>query len=105
MRLRNLVICLALALPPVGAGRVQAGEIVDLNTVTRDRLQDLPTGMDDDLAAAIIRSRETDGPFTRPEDLKRVPGMDEDTYARLYPFSLNGKVVLEVEIPQGISPY
>lgn len=105
MRLRKAAICLALLFPPGWVESLQAGEIVDLNTVTRERLADLPTGVDDALAAAIVRYRETNGPFARPEDLKNVPGMDEEAYTRLYPFALNGNVVLEVEIPKGMSPY
>lgn len=52
---------------PVAAGVSQA-PTVDINTATQSQLEDLP-GIGEARAAAIIRSRETEGPYTTTEDL------------------------------------
>lgn len=84
---------------------LHAGEIVDLNTVEEAEFADLPTGLPKSLARDIIRYRDNKGGFASPDDVKQVPGMDEDSFRTLYPFLLNGKVVVEVEMPKGVSPY
>lgn len=62
-----------LALPD-RAGRAGADGPLDLNRATEDELESLP-GIGPRLAAAIVRWRDREGPFRRPEDLLRVPGV------------------------------
>lgn len=84
---------------------LRAGEIIDLNTVGEEEFADLPTGLSESLARSLIRYRDSRGGFAAPDDVKQTPGMDEDSWQTLYPFLLNGKVVVEVEMPKGVSPY
>lgn len=59
---------------PAGPGGPGPGGPVDLNRATEAELRALP-GIGPRLAAAIVRWREREGPFRRPEDLLRVPGV------------------------------
>lgn len=95
-----LLICMLLM--PVQAF---AAVVVDLNTASAERLLDLQTGVSDDLIRAIFAYRDSHGPFHAPEDLRKVPGMDEESFEQLYPFKMKDSVVIEVDEPKGISPY
>jgi competence protein ComEA len=55
--------------------------IVDINTASIETLQTLP-GIGPSKAKAIIDSRSKK-PFTKPEDLKNVPGIGDKTYEKL----------------------
>ncbi len=58
---------------------------VDLNTASRKELYNLPA-MTYPLADRIIAYRERYGPFEKPEDIKKVPGV-EDIYPQIEPFA------------------
>lgn len=58
------------------------GERIDPNRASEVELSRLP-GVGPALAGRIVASREGEGPFQRPEDLARVPGIGEATVARL----------------------
>jgi competence protein ComEA len=60
---------------------------VDLNTADWPELALLP-GVGRTLAQRIVASRELDGPFQRPEDLRRVKGIGPKTLARMTPYLL-----------------
>lgn len=62
-----------LALPGRAVGSRGEGRL-ELNRATEAELRALP-GIGPRLAAAIVRWREREGPFRRPEDLLRVPGI------------------------------
>ncbi|GLS03423.1 hypothetical protein GCM10007860_05670 [Chitiniphilus shinanonensis] len=55
---------------------------VDINTATAQQLETLP-GIGAAKAKAIVDYRSKNGPFKSTEDLTRVPGIKEGTYARL----------------------
>lgn len=57
---------------PSARATAPAGRI-NLNTATREELDTLP-GVGMVLADRIIQYREKNGPFQRPDDLKKVPG-------------------------------
>ncbi|MFN8484917.1 MAG: ComEA family DNA-binding protein [Anaerolineae bacterium] len=66
------------AIGPAGAAPASgkpaaAGGRVNLNTATKEELDALP-GIGAVLADRIIQYRQKNGPFQRPEDLKKVPG-------------------------------
>ncbi len=60
---------------------------LDLNTAPWQELVLLP-GVGETLAMRIIESRETDGPFAEPADLRRVRGIGPVTLERLRPYLL-----------------
>ncbi len=60
---------------------LRSGELIDLNSATRDDLMRLP-GIGETMANRIIEDR----PYSSPADLTRVNGIGETTLARLQPF-------------------
>jgi competence protein ComEA len=59
-----------------------ASQRVNLNSASVSELDGLP-GIGPARAAAILRERETRGPFTSVDDLSRVPGLGPSAIARL----------------------
>ena len=51
-----------------------AQETLDLNTATREQLEQLP-GVGAKIASDIVREREENGPFSSADDLARVPSV------------------------------
>ena len=68
---------------------------LDLNRATAGELTGLP-GIGPARAAAIVRWRETHGPFRRAEDLLAVPGIGPGTVERL-----RGRVLQALDTPAG----
>jgi competence protein ComEA len=58
--------------------------LVDLNAAPAGEIEALP-GVGRVLAERIVAAR-ADGPFARPEDVTRVPGVGPTTLARMRPF-------------------
>jgi len=65
-----------------GSGQPAANGIVNLNTATLAELQTLP-GIGATRAEAILAYRQKHGPFSKPEDLKKVTGIGDKTFLRL----------------------
>jgi len=65
----------------IGAGAASTGP-VDLNTATAAQLDALP-GIGPATAAAIVRDRETHGPYASVDDLSRVRGIGPAKLAQL----------------------
>jgi len=59
-------------------------ERIDPNTAGEEALDRLP-GIGAATAGAMVRSREEEGPFRRPEDLTRIQGIGPATVRRLAP--------------------
>ncbi len=70
---------------PEGASGAAAGGVVNINTATEAQLDTLP-GVGPSTAAKIVADREANGPFERPEDLKRVSGIGDKKYEQLAAF-------------------
>lgn len=64
-------------------GEAPSPEPVDLNRASTSDLMRLP-GIGPMLATRIVESRDTDGPFASPEDLRRVRGLHRRTLDRLH---------------------
>ncbi len=60
------------------------GGILDLNRATAEELRALP-GIGPVTAGRIVAFREEHGRFVRPEDLKKVKGVGDKTFARIAP--------------------
>lgn len=77
-----LLCCLCgLAVP------ARAQEVIDPNRATARELEALP-GVGAKLAAAILRDRSENGPFSSVEDLARVPGVSSALLAKISPWLL-----------------
>jgi competence protein ComEA len=64
---------------------LEARGLIDLNTATAEDLQLLP-GIGPSKATAILRDRETKGPFRTTGDLTRVSGIGPKTLENLLPY-------------------
>lgn len=60
----------------------EAAAQVNINTADQTQLETLP-GIGPSKAAAIIEYREKNGPFQKPEDLKNVSGIGDQTFAKI----------------------
>jgi competence protein ComEA len=58
---------------------------VDINTADYPELMQLP-GIGPTLAQRIVASRQTDGPFASPDDLRRVRGIGKKVFAQIRPY-------------------
>lgn len=63
---------------------MKAGELLDPNRSSEEELDRLP-GIGPRVAEAMVRFRDEEGGFRRPEDLLRVPGIGPATLARIRP--------------------
>lgn len=63
-------------------GTAGVGGKVNINTASAEQLDTLP-GVGESTAQKIIADREANGPFSSPEDLKRVSGIGDKKYAEL----------------------
>lgn len=63
-------------------GTASLGGKVNINTASAEQLDTLP-GVGESTAQKIIADREANGPFSSPEDLKRVSGIGDKKYAEL----------------------
>lgn len=54
---------------------------MDIKQINKAKVEDLVNieGLDRDRAENIIKFRDENGPFEDWEDLKRIPGFDDDT--------------------------
>ena len=98
----RFLLVMALLLLPLQAS---ASVIVDLNKADASHLAELQTGVDDDLIQAIFglsgQSRSLPQAGRPPQGAR----MDEENFQQLFPFEMNGSIVIEVDEPKGISPY
>jgi competence protein ComEA len=59
--------------------------MLDLNTASAQSLEELP-GVGPSTAAAIVRTRESRGPFLTVQELLEVPGIGETKLSQIEPF-------------------
>ncbi len=87
MAFRTLM-CMTLAAALAGSvlAATPAGDAqVNINTATVQELQLLPR-VGPALAQRIVDFRTSNGPFKAPEELARVKGIGEKSFARLQPY-------------------
>jgi competence protein ComEA len=103
--LQVLVAALAVFFLVSAPAPVAAQDIVSFNTATVDELMaiediDIP----EELARAIVAYREANGPFKRPEELQKVPGMTQDFFEELNPVLRDGDVVYDPDAEPALAP-
>ena len=61
------------------------GEVrIEFNYASAANLAKAP-GITDEIAEAICDYRDEEGPFTKPEDLLKVPGVTKEVYGKINP--------------------
>jgi len=65
--------------------RLRPGERIDPNMASEVELDRLP-GVGSALAQAIVRSRDSEGPFRSLQELERVPGLGSSSVRRMAPY-------------------
>jgi competence protein ComEA len=58
------------------------GQRININTATVDALVALP-GIGPTLAQRIVEYRQANGPFSRPEDIKKVKGIGDGIFSEI----------------------
>ena len=56
------------------------------------------------LAQAIVDYRTANGPFKKPEDMIKVPGMTQDFIEELNPQVIDGDVVFDPDAEPALAP-
>ena len=63
-------------------GMAQESGLININVASAEELTSL-SGVGEATAAAIVKEREANGPFSTPEDLMRVSGIGEKKFAKM----------------------
>ena len=88
MALLAITLIFGFAAPVPAAGPSHEGGLgevrIPLNIADEDQLMRIE-GMTEELAEAIVEYRENEGFFKKPEDLLKVPGLDQEIYDQLDP--------------------
>src|SRR5512136_2309520 len=95
------LMCVVLAVALAGAALAAPGSgspQVNINTATVQELQLLPR-VGPALAQRIVDFRTANGPFKASEELVRVKGIGEKSFARLAPYvSVSGTTTLKEKV-------
>jgi len=96
----TLALLAGLALP---AWAQEKQGVVNVNTASVQELQLLPR-VGPALAKRIVEFREKHGPFKSPQELMRVSGIGEKSFAMLSPYvSISGTTTLKEKVRVGAS--
>lgn len=99
------VMFVAMALLIMLSAPAAAGGIVSFNKATVEELMAIEeVDIPEDLAKAIVAYRKANGPFKRPEDLLKVPGMTQDFLEDLNPVMKDGDVVYDPDAEPALAP-
>ncbi len=79
MKFLHLLFGLMLAL----CSAVTFAQAVDINTASAEQLDKALKGIGPAKAAAIVKYRETNGPFQSVDDLTKVPGIKDKSLEKL----------------------
>ncbi len=103
------MLLLALALTVLLAGLAvtaqAAGKIVSFNKASVEEILAIEgIKIPESLAKAIVDYRTKNGPFKKPEDLLKVPGMTQDFIEKLNPVVKDGDVVFDPDAEPTLAP-
>lgn len=79
-------------------------KIVSLNKATVQELTALPCKIPETVAKAIVDYRTANGPFKKPEDLRKVPGMTDAFLEDINPQLRDGDVVYDPDAEPAMAP-
>lgn len=98
-----LILAAALCAQPALA---EGDGIVNLNTASAEEIMAIEDiDVPEEIAKAIVAYREANGPFKKPEDLQKVPGMTQDFLEDLNPvMSDDGDVVFDPDAEPALAP-
>ena len=103
-----ITICsmvITMILPFILSTPAAAEDTVSFNTATVDELMAIEdVDIPEELAKAIVSYREANGPFKRPEELQKVPGMTQDFFEELNPVMKDGDVVYDPDAEPALAP-
>lgn len=104
--MKKLVAAIALLCLLLPGLSYAEDELLSFNKASAEEIAAALEGIVDiDLAEAIVKYRDANGPFVLPEDLLKVPGMRSLIYNSIAPFTQDDDVVYEDVIPQGMHAY
>jgi competence protein ComEA len=61
-------------------------------------------GLPEELAEAIVKFREANGPFKTPDAMTNVPGMTQDFIEEINPQLMDGDVVFDPDAEPALAP-
>jgi competence protein ComEA len=104
MRTRHTIVAVLAIAAALAAGAQEptAEGTVNINTASSEQLQLLPR-VGPALAERIIEFRDSNGPFSKPEEVVAVRGIGERSLEQLLPYvTVNGKTTLttKVKVPR-----
>jgi competence protein ComEA len=104
---KTIILTFALFVGLLFAGSMaMADDVVSLNTGTVEDLMNLPMAdIPEELAEAIVKYREANGPFKTPEELSKVPGMTQDYLEEINPqLTEDGDIVHDPNAEPALAP-
>ena len=102
---KALVSIVLVCLLALFAGTAMAEGIVSLNKASVAELTAIEAiDVPEDIAQAIVKYREANGPYKYPEDLQKVPGMTQDFLEELNPQEMDGDVVFDPDAEPALAP-
>ncbi|OPX41802.1 MAG: competence protein ComEA [Desulfobacteraceae bacterium 4484_190.3] len=101
-----LAACCVVFLTGLLVGSALADGVVSFNKASVKEIMDLceELNLPEELAKAIVKYREKNGPFKKPEDLQKVPGMTHDFLEELNPIIKDGDVIYDPDAEPGLAP-
>lgn len=101
MRRTLVTLALLAGLVAPALATTEKSEVVNINTATVQELKLLPR-VGPALAQRILEFRQANGPFKSPEELMRVKGIGEKTFALLKPYvTTSGPTTLKEKVATG----
>ena len=102
---RAIVPMVLVCLLALFAGTAMAEGIVSMNKASVAELTAIEDiDVPEDIAQAIVKYREANGPYQYPEDLQKVPGMTQDFLEELNPQEMDGDVVFDPDAEPALAP-
>ncbi len=93
-------ICLLFAITVFAGNGIVSFNTASVKEIMAIEDVDIP----ESLAQAIVDYRTANGPFKKPEDMIKVPGMTQDFIEELNPQVIDGDVVFDPDAEPALAP-